>query len=603
MSHVLAVVGIELVRASAFARLVALFERLNHRPLADREERTWCACGVVSKEYGTPQRIVRDASSGASLTIIGAWVGADNANIDSANGLLKRCLQEPLGRVARDIDGAFVLIFIDPRVQSVTIATDIVGSLHVFFSKIPGGVAVCTSARALAALGTGMLDPVAVQEFWAAGVVYENRSFWQGVSKIGPGRVLTIDAFGHSNESQYWSFDEVNGRSLSLGEASAQVSDALASAATRIARNYPNILADVTGGYDSRATICGFVRAGVPFSATVSGPKTSADVIVSEQISQTLKIPNYRMEIEAERTVAALNDALTLTDGEYELLEYARIAAIHRTHAQRGFSTSINGSFGELARGYWWELLFPWLGASQPLNADTLSQKRFAAIPYDAKAIEPSLRLNFQDHMRGVIARSAAPLAAKPNTTQMDHAYIDLRMQRWQGRIGSSTAHIWPSFSPFMFRSVLMPVLDAVPLARWRSLLVRRMLEDSAPTLANLPLEHGYPATTARLTNLHQFAPVLGHYVNRVKTKLAPRQSSPHAKEGDAVLMDQLTMRNAADWALGNGNIFSADQIPHYIDQASQSGLSLAGRRLLTIELALRSVQNAVHSAPGNGIL
>ena len=593
MSHLLAVVGIEAVQASAFRRLAAVFERLNHRPLAEQEELSWCACGVVSKEFAAPQRIVRDASSGALLAIIGTWVGANKTSAHTATGLLERCLREPLRNVARDIDGAFALLFVDPRIHSVSIATDIVGSLHVFVSKIPGGLAVCTSARALAAIGAGSLDAIAVQEFWASGVIYEDRSLWQGVRKVGPGRVLTIDASGGTTDARYWSFEEVNGRALSLGEASAQVSDALADAATRIAHSYPNILADVTGGYDSRATICGFVRAGIPFSATVSGPKTSADVIVSEQISRTLKIRHYHVEIEAERTAAALSDALALTDGEYELLEYARIAAIHRSHAQRGFSSSINGSFGELARGYWWELLFPWLGAEQPLNADMLSRKRFAAIAYDAQAIEAALRINFRDHMREVIARSTAPLTAKPNTTQMDHAYVDLRMQRWQGRIGSSTAHIWPSFSPFMFRSVLMPILDAVPLARWRSLLVRRMLADTTPVLANLPLEHGYPATTATLANLHRFAPVLGHYANRVKEKLSPSLPSSNATGDDSELLAQLKLRNVSDWTLSQTDIFFASRIEHYVDQANRSGLTTAGRRLLTLELAWRSVQSA----------
>ena len=539
------------------------------------------------------QRMARDPASGTSLAIIGAWVGANNTSPDSASLLLERCLREPLRNVARDIDGAFVLVFTDPREQSVSIATDIVGSLHVFFSRIRGGIAVCTSARALAALGTGTLDPLAVPEFWASGVIYEDRSLWQDVHKIGPGRILTIDASGTLKEASYWSFAEVDGRSLSLRAASAQVSEALADAASRIARAYPNILADVTGGYDSRATISGFVRAGIPFSATVSGPKSSADVMVSEQISRTLKIPHYHVEIQAEKSAGILADALTLTDGEYELLEYARVAAIHRSHARRGFSTSINGSFGELARGYWWELLFPWLGAARPLDAELLSRKRFAAFAYDAGAIEPNVRIDFREHMRGVIARSTAALAAKPNTTQMDHAYVDLRMQRWQGRIGSSTAHIWPSFSPFMFRSVLMPILDAVPLARWRSLLVRRMLADTTPLLANLPLEHGYPATTARLNNLHRFAPVLGHYAHRVRDKLSRRQPMPKPAGNDSALLEQLTLRNTADWALANERLFSANRLDHYIDQAAQQGLSLAGRRLLTIELALRSVLHA----------
>jgi hypothetical protein len=548
---------------------------------------------VTSREFGTRQTLVIDPESGAFLAIVGAWVEVAGPGPASPERLLQRCLREPLQSVVRDIEGAFFLVLGDPRTRGVAMATDIVGSLHVFVRDVPGGLAICTSARALAALGAGALDPVAAQEFWASGIIFEDRSLWQGVRKVGPGRIVTIDAQLKRSEKRYWSFGEVSGNTLSLRESSARLGDALVSAATRIARAYPNILADVTGGYDSRAAISGFVGAGIPFCATVSGPSTSADVIVSKHIGRTLKIPHYPVEIRVERRAAIAEDALALTDGEYELFEYARIAATHRGHARRGFSASVNGSFGELARGYWWELLFPWLGAISPLDATLVSRKRFAAIPYDAGAIEEKARLDFRDHMSDVVARSAAPLAGKPNTTQMDHAYFDLRMQRWHGRISSSTLHIWPCFSPFMFRSVLMPILDAVPLARWRSLLVRRMLADRVPVLANLPLEHGYPATTARLTNIHRFAPVAAHYVNRIRKKIAGGHSTSVATGSDSTLLEELSLRDPKSWMLAGRTIFATERLPHYVEEAARQGLSLAGRRLLTIELAVRSVSQS----------
>jgi asparagine synthase (glutamine-hydrolysing) len=576
-----------------FARLLARFERLSGCRIACRTERDWCTFAVTSPEFGASQALVIDPESGAFLAIIGAWVEVAGPGPASPERLLRRCLREPLTSVVRDIEGAFFLVFGDPRTHGVAMATDIVGSLHVFVRDVPGGLAICTSARALAALGAGALDPVAAQEFWASGIIFEDRSLWQGVRKLGPGRIVTIDAQMKRSEKRYWSFEEVNGNTLSLKEASARLGDALVSAATRIARAYPNILADVTGGYDSRAAISGFVGAGIRFCATVSGPSTSADVIVSKRIGETLKIPHYHVEIEVERRAAVAEDALALTDGEYELFEYARIAATHRGHARRGLSASVNGSFGELARGYWWELLFPWLGAIRPLDATRLSRKRFAAIPYDTGAIEEKARLDFRDHMSEVVARSVALLAGKPNTTQMDHAYLDLRMQRWHGRISSSTLHIWPCFSPFMFRSVLMPILDAVPLARWRSLLVRRLLADRVPVLANLPLEHGYPATTARLTNIHRFAPVAAHYFKRIRDKIAGGHSPSVAAGSDLTLLEELSLRDPASWMLAAHTIFATERLPHYVEQAAREGLSLAGRRLLTIELAVRSVSQS----------
>ena len=591
MSHLLAVVGKDACQTGTFARLLARFEKLSGCRPSDQAENAFCSLALSSPEFGPRQSLVIDPESGAFLAIVGAWV--EIAGFASPERLLQRCLHEPLESIARDIEGAFFLVFGDPRTHGIAMVTDIVGSLHVFFREVPGGLAICTSARALAALGVGALDPVAAQEFWASGIIFEDRSLWQGVRKIGPGCIVRIDGRLKRSETRYWSFAEVNGNVLSLRESSARLGDALANAATRIARTYPNVLADVTGGYDSRAAISGFIGAGIPFSATVSGPHASADVIVSKNICHAFNIPHYHVEIEAERRATVLADALALTDGEYELIEYARIAAIHRDHARHGFSASVNGSFGELARGYWWELLFPWLGAIKPLDATRLSHKRFAAVPYDTGAIDERSRLDFRDHMREVIARSSAPLAGKPNTTQMDHVYVDLRMQRWQGRIGSSTSHIWPCFSPFMFRSVLTPILDAVPLARWRSLLVRRLLADKTPRLANLSLEHGYPATTARLTNMHRFSPVAGHYFNRVREKITGGHAPLAAASNDAMLLEELSLLDPASWMLAQHGIFATERLPHYVRQAARQGLSVAGRRLLTIELALRSVSQS----------
>lgn len=593
MSHCLAVVGLEPLKAGAFERSEAAFKSLTQRPFADTVFLSWCTYAVCSKEFGEPQQIFRDAHTGATVALIGSWLTAFGTGPSAAMRILARCQTEPLGQVVRDIDGAFALLFSDPRTQTLAVATDLVGSQHIFTAAFPGGIAICTSARVLASAvcaGGAAFDPVAVQEFWATGNIYEDRSLWQGVRKLGPACILTVDGSGKSKQSTYWSFAEVDGRSLSCREAGAQVGQALGEVMARIAKAYPNPLADVTGGYDSRVTISGFVQKGIAFSGTVSGPADSPDVLVSKQICDALKVPHFHVQPKLEHSKASLMDALALTDGEFDLFEYSNIAAIHRTHASRGFSTSINGSFGELARGYWWELLFPRLGRMQMLDAHQLSAKRFAAAYYDKEAINASVRLDLVAHLQDAIARSNAPFLNKPNTTQMDHAYVDLRMQRWQGRIGSSTAHIWPSFTPFMFHSILMPTLNAKPIARWRSLLVRHVLATTTPQLANLALEHGYPATTAKLTNLHRFWPVVGHYLHRVKSKFLPQAAPVTPVRDDAALLEDLGLTQLSDWALASSPIFSSQWLQAHIEHIAKRGVNQASKRLITLELALKSV-------------
>ena len=103
---------------------------------------------------------------------------------------------------------------------------------------------------------------------------------------------------------------------------------------------------------------------------------------------------------------------------------------------------------------------------------------------------------------------------------QMDHAYLLMRMQRWQGRIASSADQLWPCLSPFLFRSVIETVLQICTHLRRRGLIIRRMLAEYQPRLADYPLEHGYPALPVTYKSFYRFAPLLLHYGGKVMSRL-----------------------------------------------------------------------------------
>ena len=168
------------------------------------------------------------------------------------------------------------------------------------------------------------------------------------------------------------------------------------------------------------------------------------------------------------------------------------MARIHRDLSQQ-FQISINGSFGEVARGYWWELLAPHTGAHSKLDSHKLAVRRYA-LSSCSFLFQAQRRINLVEHIQGVADRTIVGLEAHPNTFQMDVAYLRMRMQRWQGRIASSTNRIWPCLSPFMSRTVLETMLQTRFAARQRSRLIRLMLAKYKPRLAAYPLEHGNPA-------------------------------------------------------------------------------------------------------------
>jgi hypothetical protein len=528
----------------------------------------------------------RSADGAFDVLVAGAWFvrGTLAGTADTVAAIVAR---EGIDGLASVLQGPFAIAVHDRRRRELNIVTDLAGTMHAFAARHGDGWMVSTSSAWLAAISKAPLDPIAVHEFLAAGIVYENRTLWQGVSKLGQSAIFTFHPNGSATQRRYWSFAKLAPRPVDLPTSVERLSHALMESATLIGQRYPRVLCDITGGYDSRATIAGFMLAKVGFSGTVSGPESSADVMISRSIAGRFGIDHCRAAPVLRHDRAELERAVGLTDGEYDAVEYARIAAIHGKHAS-GHDVSVNGSFGELARGYWWELLWPFLGTRKPLNVAMLARRRFAPANYEPSLLVGASRFDFASHMADVIARTNAPLEDMSNTMQMDHAYFALRMHRWQGRIASSTSRIWPTVSPFAFRSVIEPVLEAETGARFRSLLIRTFLAKRLPLLAAIPLEAGYPAVPARLNNLHLFYPVVSHYASRVYAKFVrtARRTSDTPRPADE--SSGFGVEDVDE--LVSSGTFAPDAVRGFLDGAKRDGRH---SRLATIALVLRKVRLA----------
>jgi asparagine synthetase B (glutamine-hydrolysing) len=520
------------------------------------------------------------SATGDHLVVAGSWFARDSG-IRSLEDLARSVERHGVEYVANELDGPFALVVCDTAKRAVHVVTDLAGTMHVFAMRWAGGWAISTSSSWLAALGSSTLDDIGVHEFLATGIVYEDRTLWKGVRKLGQARLITFAADGDVSERRYWSFEELVPERDDLDASVARLVEGTAQAAKAISSRYPRVLCDITGGYDSRATIAGFLMTGLPFGGTVSGPAESPDVIISRMIASGFGIEHRHMAPSFRPTRADVEDAVVLTDGEYDAAEYARIASIHREHA-RHHDVSVNGSFGELARGYWWELLWPSLAAPKPLDSRMVAQKRFAAAAYDRSLFAAS-HFDLVDHMTRVIERANAPLQGLPNTTLMDHAYFALRMQRWQGRIASSTARIWPNVSPFAFRPLLEATLEAKASLRIRSQLIRAFLHRSLPALAAYPLEGGYPAIPARISNLHRFWPVVPHYATKVTAKISRMTTGRGGKAQRISLAEPIRLTSHEVQLLHASGAFARDAL----DRISDGAASPQYTRLLTLGMAL----------------
>ncbi len=485
------------------------------------------------RERGKVGNVFTDPKSGGWLFSAGTWFHRQDFGSGEEARLFSRYHEVGVEQLAQEIEGFFTIVIGDDRSDEIYVITDVVGSCHSFYRKFDASVAISGSSLLLAALEAASLDLIGCQEYLFTGVVYEDRTLHEGVRKLPPATITGIRQGKVQHHRKYWHAKQLVPNGIGPEEAPQALMTTLSRATQRIARVYPRLVCDLTGGYDSRALVAALLTAGVKFDTTVSGAADSRDVKVSHDLSKAMGLRHLHRVSSQLASEASLLRSLRMTDGEYDPVDYSRILQTHDA-LSREFDVSLNGSFGELARGYWWELLVPQTGQRQRLDAPMLARKRFAALPYESALVRADLRLDLGGHMARVIENTNVELSGFPNTFQLDNAYLSLRMQRWQGRIASTTNQLWPCLSPFMFRSVLEVMLQTPPRVRKRSYLIRAMLARFQPQLAAAELEHGYPAAPVSWNNFFQFAPLAGYYAGRAVEKLRARVPLLSRKSGDA---------------------------------------------------------------------
>ncbi len=523
-------------------------------------------------------------SFGNRLSIAGTWFH-DEARDEM--GLLELCASRGIDAVVRGLAGFFVLAYFDARAGEAAIVTDLTGSCHAFVRELAGGTVVSTSSLELAGRSPAAIDSLAVEEYLRTGVIYEDRTLFREVRKLAPATIYRIAGGRIAERRRYWRMEEIAPDEIASGAAAERLAAALTDAAGRIGEAFAAPLCDLTGGWDSRAIAAAFLRAGVAFDATVSGPAESADVAIARRLAARAGVSLHHLEPDAPPRPAQIAEAVALTDGEYDPIEYARIVAIHRATVGR-FDISVNGSYGELARGYWWELLGPGAGRPRPIDARSLAAKRYLPRTESPDLFPPGAGRDLPAHLAAVLERAAtAPL----DTAQQDQTYLEVRMQRWQGRIASATHRIRPCLSPFLLRPVLEAALRTPPRLRRNNRLMREVIARLRPDFAAEPLESGAPALPLTLRTWPRFLPALGALAAKVGRRFAPPAASAsarlllHRDEWTAALLDPATMRLGAllDRA-GLAAFLAASRRPGFAFDAQWN-------RVLGLEIALRSLE------------
>jgi hypothetical protein len=525
MGQILVVSGSEPAAVSGlYDRAVALFHSLHGLTPSQEHRQGGMAVARFPRRHGNGAGIVSDAGAGTWETAAGVWFNRDGARGPvPAVALLGD--DAALNRAAAGIDGYFLFAAGRPSTGDLAVLTDRGGALHAYWTVVNGATVVSTSALALAALQDAELDSVAARELLGAGSVFEERSLFKGVEKLEAGMVYRFRRGELASRTRWFEVEALfYGRADRRGDV-PQLAAALQEALRAVLAVDPRPLFDLTGGYDTRNILGTALRMGLRPSTVVVGPPDHADVVAANRLARELGL-DHRHHVPGRDyplpSFADLERAVELSDGECNVLDCAPVAAL-QTHTAQDLGLNVNGSYGELCRGYWWDPLLPRLSARSGFDSRTFARRRFAADGWADRMTRGRFEETLEDHFAGVIARTNRRLAGLPRTAYADHVYFSLRMQRWGGRIASSTLRIRPCASPFFFRGAMEAALSAPPGRRFGGRMAQNLVEHLSPRLAALPMAGGYPALPVRLGTLHRFAPLGLELLNRARGRLLRR--------------------------------------------------------------------------------
>ncbi len=499
-----------------------------------------------------------------------------------------------------DVDGIFALAM-GGAGDELTLVTDRLGSLHLYLAKSGSCLLASTSSMVLAALLRPEWDLIGCRHFLATGTVFENRTLFTGIKKLEPATVFCFRGARLYSKEKYWNVAAVmHDRAPKPGDAPA-LAEALTAGMRTIADNFQRPLLDLTGGYDSRALLGAMLAAGCDFATVVNGAPGSPDVRVANRIAAEFGLRHRHQDARlagCAQVWEAAKASLPLTDGEYDVLLYHSVSHIHRLMAAE-FDLSVNGSNGEICKGYWWELLAPFTGWKGHFDARRVAARRFVFDGEELGLLAQPFGEQLADHFAGIIERANAPLASHPNTAKLDHAYLALRMQRWQGRLASATLRLWPVVSPFAFREPMEAALAVPPRRRVRHRLSRRLIEHLNPRLAALPLEHGYPALPLRWNTWPSFWPLATDAATRALRPVrrllgfVPLLVSPAAKRPPAEFWQLEEVRALLDpTQMISRDLYNPAVLRRFLVDSQRPDFPQAARfgRIVTLELLARAV-------------
>jgi Asparagine synthase len=498
-----------------------------------------------------------------------------------------------------EIDGQFAAVRHDEATGELQVFNDAFGMQTMYVSVRDGRLFASTSASALARHLRAAPDPLGAAVFLRTGVQVGPVSLWKEIRRLDPATRLTVSSSGLS-EATYWkpTVDE-RVRGMSFAETVEHCCEVILSTIESRLAHEPCMLADLTGGFDSRLVTAALARLGIGFTAKTSGETETVDVRLAREVARAGGFTWHQEALPGNWTPddEALRRALGWGDGRLDVLPLAAVLWRLRLRS-RSCGLVVTGGGGEHFGPHAWMHQFLRAGRSRHINMDNFMSMR-VLLPIDVSMLRADPTPTAEAYSRDVLARRAALYADQLNTTQLDAVDAYRAAPHFGAYRSAAEAHV-RSEMPCYYRDIFTAAFSSHHRFRNRHRLHRGIIDRINPAMGAVETARGGPAQRVRLGNAHRFAPYYLRLARTAARKVQGRRA-PLAPEGVAQAGYRQAVQRLrrggffAPETMRSGGLYDPDALAAVLDRAGRpefDGWPMVGR-IVTLELALQSVDGA----------
>lgn len=213
--------------------------------------------------------------------------------------------------------GNFALAVWDSRRQTLLLATDRGGLRPLYWTRTDSTLTFASTVRSLlVGKPASSVDRHGLCEFIVFGFPPGRRTLFDGIERITPGSLLTIEA-GRARLRKYWhlSYEGAVSGSLSLIEATTRFTERFMAAVGQLADEAGPHGVPLSGGLDSRCILAALLAHGHDVKTFTMGSKDSADLRLGMQVARALGVSHESWVLTPRDFLSWVDDGIYLADG------------------------------------------------------------------------------------------------------------------------------------------------------------------------------------------------------------------------------------------------------------------------------------------------